>query len=188
MMNRPKKTIGVFGSAFNPPHAGHLDVIAQMDGHYGQILLVPSFKHGFGKHMESFVIRCAMAKALIESKTYTSIVQVLDIERNLAMKKEESLPVYTWDLLTAIAEHYQTDSIDFIMGPDNAKQAQWQRFYRAADIEDRWGLAVAEERLNIRSSLIRTTLNNGEKVSNTFIPESVIHIIENHDLYKGEIK
>ncbi|HIB77351.1 MAG TPA: hypothetical protein EYO58_06995 [Flavobacteriales bacterium] len=41
--------IAVFGSAFNPPHLGHMDVVRQCLSHVDQVLIVPSARHPFGK-------------------------------------------------------------------------------------------------------------------------------------------
>ena len=38
-----KLKIAVFGSAFNPPHMGHADVVTQALAHFDRVILVPNF-------------------------------------------------------------------------------------------------------------------------------------------------
>lgn len=179
-----KRTIGVFGSAFNPPHKGHLDAIRQLDGHYEKILLVPSFRHAFNKAMAPFNIRCQLAQALIGTETFVSDVQVLPIERRLANNKQAGQPIYTWDLLSAISQQYRTDDIDFILGPDNANPEQWRHFYRAADIADRWRLSVVEERVPVRSSLIRQCVADRQNLPEDWLQIPVAKLIKQYRLYE----
>lgn len=44
------RRIAIIGSAFNPPHLGHKDIIEPSYKDYDEILLIPSYRHVFGKN------------------------------------------------------------------------------------------------------------------------------------------
>lgn len=146
--------ISVMGSAFGPPTLGHFDVMTQVDKESDVILLVPAFRHGFGKEMAPFESRLAMSKLLCEDvgNQVTSRLIVEDIERQIAQGNDK--PVYTYDLMLKLEEKYPGAELQFVMGPDNWKQID--KFYRGTEIAERWGVAVAEERSSTRSSTVRS--------------------------------
>lgn len=180
-------TIAVFGSAFNPPHRGHEDVIVQAAQKADSVLLVPSYCHAFGKQMAPYNIRFRMAEAMVSDMAQSVPIQVSDIERKLSAQGEPSQPVYTYDVLNAVQSDFPDAAITFVLGPDNADPATWQRFYRAQDILDRWGIFVAQERIPIRSTLIRNKLAEGIDPSGLEVSPSVIKFIKGlYPLPQGE--
>lgn len=177
-----QKQFGVFGSAFDPVHYGHLDVLRQVDGRYQTILIVPSFRHPFGKKMAPFATRIAMVKALLaEAGFFKSEVCVLDMEQKLAVEKDG--PIYTYDVLTYIAKEYGSDDLEFIIGPDNADRSKWHRYFRWHDIEAKWGFFVVEENLAVRSSVIRTQYQKEQSMNENHTARAVYEIMQVNHLY-----
>lgn len=180
------KAIGVFGSAFDPIHFGHIDCLQQIQNEYELIIVVPSFAHAFGKQMADYDLRVQSVTSAVNEAcdSFANRVLVSDIERVIAQQKQNS-PVYTFDVLLAIAEKFGTDDLDFVVGPDNANPTQWARFYRSKDILQRWGIKAVEERCNIRSSLIRNMISDNESLHDLsqLVPDNVLNDIKQHNLY-----
>lgn len=173
--------IGVFGSAFDPPTLGHLDVITQAAPCFDKILLVPSAAHSFAKKMQPFCHRLAMLELFLSAVTDAGTLEICTLEQQLLNDKPDT-PVYTYTLMAALEAHYGDRArLTFIRGPDNALPAVWQRFYRADDIVRRWSLFTARERMRVRSSLIRQALARGE------CPEGLLPTVRDyicsHNLY-----
>lgn len=174
--------VAVFGSAFNPPHLGHKDVIEQLLPNFDMVFLVPAFAHAFGKAMESYEHRCAMLeKFVLEFFDGDSRLIINYIEQDIAQTKEEGAPIYTWDVMTTLREYHENVDLSFVIGPDN--KAVWNKFYKADDIEQEFELFYAEERKPMRSTLCRTLLNNELK---EVVGDAVADYIMQHQLYAYE--
>ena len=188
-MNKPH--IGVFGSAFDPPTLGHQDVLQQAAEQFDQILLVPSASHAFNKKSQPFDVRLALLKIFVESAKVNTELIVCDLEARLLVKNP-SAPVYTFDVLEALESQYQgTVELSFIRGPDNATPNIWGRFYKSREIEQRWSLFTAKERLNIRSSKVRSLLGSpavdtAHTLDDLLLPE-VMAYLQQHKLYQGNV-
>lgn len=178
--NTQKNTIAVFGSAFNPPHCGHQDVIRQALKLANRVLLVPSFCHAFGKQMAPFEQRLNMAKAMASSIEGPGYIKVSDIERKLSENKTNNQAIYTYDVLDAIEVEHPDSTLIFILGPDNAAPETWNKFYRAQDIMDRWSVWEAKERVAVRSTKIRNNLAQGILPTETECPIQVIELLKNN--------
>ncbi|NVJ60753.1 MAG: adenylyltransferase/cytidyltransferase family protein [Gammaproteobacteria bacterium] len=192
--------VGVLGSAFNPPHLGHKDILQQINHEFDEILLVPSFRHAFGKNMVKYEDRLAMASSMAqmfecqlkrERKTVTPIL-VSDVER--AIGEGNTQPVYTYDVLQTLEERYQAFGINarltFILGPDNASFDTWNKFYKAEEIKERWGLRSVSERLKVHSSQIRQLISGYPRPEylfmsrlTHFLDKPVASYIYQHNLY-----
>ena len=183
--------IGIFGSAFDPPTLGHLDVLRQAAPNFDKILLVPSAAHAFSKKSQPFSVRAQLLEAFCQDVSGLSChIEVCLLEADLLNKNPEK-PVYTYDLLTALSETYPDDQIGFIRGPDNAAQETWQRFYRYLDIEQRWSIFTASENVPVRSSKLRDLLSNlnaGVKSTELakFVTPSVQALIVEKNLYRKQ--
>lgn len=182
---RMKDKIGVYGSAFDPIHLGHIDCLRQVDGQYHTIIIVPSYKHAFGKDMTPFDLRLSMVETAINSiSDFKSTLLISDVERKIAQDNVEK-PVYTYDVLHYLEKELRNDQLEFIMGPDNAEPKQWGKFYKADEILSRWGIKVVEQRKKVRSSLVRAMVKEGNLSNNdeNLIPLSVFKAIKKHCLY-----
>jgi nicotinate-nucleotide adenylyltransferase len=213
------KNIGILGSAFNPPHLGHKDIIEQVYQDFDEILLIPSFCHAFDKKMEPYQDRLCMANMLAQSfyaekhqekkllrsedsiicesltqdfclssrrsnrriASYATVattqktgkktsqnsyiiepslltpIVTSSIERELGRHTDS--PVYTFDVLNELEQRYLNASIkptlNFIIGPDNATDKIWSKFYRGEEIVERWNLTIVRERIPVHSTLVR---------------------------------
>lgn len=184
--------IGVFGSAFNPPTLGHLDVLYQASEAFDLILLVPSASHAFAKRLQPFNDRVAMLRCfLTEVQSANCRFEICELEAEL-FKQSPDMPVYTFDLLEALEQQYKGQGqLSFIRGPDNVDPSIWQRFYKAEEIEQRWDLFNAQERLNVRSSYARELIastksddNRNKALSGLLLPSVRDYIIANN-LYQS---
>lgn len=190
-------TIAVFGSAFNPPHRGHEDVIKQVLSCVDCVLLVPSYCHAFGKQMAPYEQRLAMTKAMatglhhsLGASLNSSVhgvgrIQVSDIERKISEKNFADQAIYTYDVLHALEQENPHASLIFVLGPDNAEPATWDKFYRSQDILDRWGTWVAKEMVPVRSTAIRHTLAQGDLPTEGECAVEVIDILKTMNEYYG---
>ncbi|MDP0588107.1 MAG: hypothetical protein QS748_02420 [Candidatus Endonucleobacter bathymodioli] len=193
-----KKKIGVFGSAFDPPTIGHYDVLKQAAPFHDEILLIPSAKHAFLKEMQPFNCRVEMINIFVKDVLIQSCrcqVTVCRIEDYLFKNSGSGgKAVYTFDLMRALEEYYKDDSVElcFIRGSDNADPDTWQRFYKASDIEKRWLIFTATERINVRSSQVRQLIAGGDidkessSLKHLLLP-SVFEYIRSKRLYLKEV-
>ena len=171
--------IAIFGSAFNPPTQGHEDAIQNVltSNNIDKVLLVPSYKHAFSKRMLDYSLRVEMLEHFVGDLDDKRI-QALPVEQIIATAGK---PIYTYDLLKYLQTHvYNDDNLHFVIGPDNDKN--WDSFYKAAEIKERWSLLVVPERKQIRSTLVRESLNKGVDIDDLVTP-SVKTFIEAHKLY-----
>lgn len=176
------------GASFNPPTLGHASVIRQAYHDFDDILLVPSLLHAFQKSLAPIQHRLAMLNLLIENELRQDEkkhVRIDNIEPDLLLLHPDRPFIYTFDVLSAIEDRYQKQnkevSIQFIVGPDLALPAVWQRFYRFAEIEQRWSLYVVKEIVAIHSTMARATKQ--QKLLATLVGESIATYILQHHLY-----
>ncbi len=184
--------IGVFGSVFDPPTLGHLDVLEQAAGHFDHIILVPSAAHAFSKQPLPFVQRLNLLRCFakyIELPGCT--LEVSEIE-NALLHQHPDKPVYTFDVLVALESVHPEDNLSFIRGPDNAAPEIWQCFYRYEEIEARWSLFTAVERVTARSSQVRQVLqdnawnnSHGIRELDTLLTPEVRDLILAQELYRS---
>ncbi|MBO9493618.1 adenylyltransferase/cytidyltransferase family protein [Thalassotalea sp. G20_0] len=181
--------LGVFGSAFDPPTLGHLDVLQQAATCHDCILLVPSAFHAFDKNPLPFGLRLQMLQCFIDEAEAGCPLEICDLEAEL-LAQNPGRPVYTYDLMAALTSQYRDKAtLSFIRGPDNARPETWNRFYKAQEIEETWPIFTATERVAIRSSDVRNILES-EKIAddlqqglNMLLP-SVQAFIINNNLYQ----
>lgn len=182
--------LGVFGSAFDPPTLGHLDVLRQAAICHDRILLVPSAFHAFNKNPLPFNLRLQMLQFFIDDADVDCPLEVCGIEAGL-LEKKPSKPVYTYDLMEALTSKYRDEAdVSFVRGPDNANSEIWGRFYRSKEIEEKWSIFTAIERVAIRSSDVRKILKSS-KIADEFqnglnmLLPSVQAFVMNNNLYQA---
>lgn len=169
------KKIAVFGSAFNPPSLGHKSVIESLS-HFDLVLLVPSIAHAWGKDMLDFGIRTQLIEAFIKDMN-ASNVELSLIEKEL---HEPGESVKTYDVLKSIQVCHPDADITFVIGPDNF--FKFSSFYKAEEISKQWSVMACPEKLQVRSTDIRNSLNQGQKIEQLTTP-SVMKILLDHNLY-----
>jgi len=122
---------------------------------------VPSMSHPFNKTLLEDVHRIAMLEIFVEfwQQSPTQQIAIYNIEKEIKLTKKIGEPIYTYDVLKAVEQDLikksQPFKLFFIMGPDNANPQVWQKFYRYQEIEQRWGLYIAKERIDIHSVEVR---------------------------------
>ena len=93
--------IAFFGSAFNPPHLGHYDVVSQaLEGGFDHVIVSPSMGHPFGKVMLPFDMRVKMVELMFADLIANASVTVSTIEQELFSVSNGD--VYTYDVLSKI--------------------------------------------------------------------------------------
>ncbi len=185
--------IAIYGSAFDPPHCGHMDAVAQLTDDFDKILLVPSYSHAFGKNMSPINVRVEMLEIITAEFLSTNKNVSISLAEKEIINLNNANAVYSYDLLHFIKEHhYQTDDLYLVIGPDNAKKETWKKFYKHKEIENDFNIKIVKQRLNIRSTQIRSIIaNNSNTTSNTQLTEqlstkvgkNLANYLTNHNLY-----
>ncbi len=151
--------IAIFGSAFNPPHKGHIDAISQLLPQFDEVWLVPSYYHAFAKPMLDFEQRLEMLGIIVSEFLLQQPITILAIEKELYQKNPQH-PVYSYHLLKALQQQYPKVRFSLALGPDNLKPNVWQKFYAYQKIEQEFSLVAVKQQLPYRSTELREYLNN----------------------------
>ncbi|MDE1312404.1 nicotinate-nicotinamide nucleotide adenylyltransferase [Vibrio aestuarianus] len=167
--------IAVFGSAFNPPSLGHKSVIDSLS-HFDLVLLVPSISHAWGKSMLDYETRCELIDAFI-SDLALSNVKRSTVEEHLQQPGES---VTTYAVLSLLQKQFPDADITFVIGPDNL--FNFEKFYKAREILQRWSVMACPEKVAIRSTDIRHNLSENSDIS-SLTTKSVEMILQQRRLY-----
>ncbi|WP_070886074.1 adenylyltransferase/cytidyltransferase family protein [Pseudomonas argentinensis] len=157
----------VYGGAFDPPHAGHASVIHRVLETCEQVLVVPSYRHAYGKRMADFDLRCAWVERL--AARFGDRVRCCSLERELGA---DGRVIYSYDLLSRLAEQHglPTERLALVIGEDNLTRLQ--AFHRAAELRQQFGLVVANEEMTVHSSAIRAMIAAGQAIPEAWqLPE-----------------
>ncbi len=194
--------VGVLGSAFNPPHLGHLVLAGEAGWRLGldEVLLVPT---GDPYHKEVLAdpggrARLAMVEAAIEG---------LDGLVASAIEIERPGPSYTYDTLERIAELRPDTEIHLLMGADTAlgfgdwhrpeaivelarvaiaprediEKVEVERVFEALGAADRFEL-IGMPPVGLSSTLVQERLRAGQPYRH-LVPAGVAEMIEREELY-----
>ncbi len=121
-------TTAVFGGSFNPPHVGHVLAVSYVLSVHpvDAVLVVPVYRHVFGKALASFEDRLAMCRLAME---WIPGVTVSDIERELG---GESRTLHT---LEALSRADPRRDLRLIIGADVLDDLpKWYRWDRVAEL------------------------------------------------------
>ncbi len=169
----------VYGGSFDPVHAGHVSMIRRAGELGYHVIVVPAFRHAFGKQSTPFEQRLRMCRLALDTplQAYAS---VSDVERRLAT--DDSEPVYTYDVLRQLWGRLK-QPLSLLVGPDIA--AEWQRWHRHTDIDREFGRLSLPATHTVRSSDIRQRLRQGVRPNSlrAMIPEAVAAYISAQGLY-----
>jgi nicotinate-nucleotide adenylyltransferase len=147
----------VYGAAFNPPHRGHADAMAQLLRRFDGVIAVPSLAHAFGKEMIDFDRRIALLHYLLRDHfPGETRIEVSRVEADILADKGAG-PVYSIEVLERLRKHLGARLV-LAIGQDNARPEVWQRFYAHERIEREFGKVVVAERLTLHSTEIRERL------------------------------
>lgn len=168
----------VYGGSFDPIHAGHVSMIRRAVELGCHVIIVPAFRHAFGKQSAPFEHRLRMCHLALDA-TLQAHTCVCDVERHLANDNE---PVYTYDVLRHLRDRLR-QPVSLLVGPDIA--TEWQRWQRHADIDREFGRLSLPATHTVRSSDVRQQLRQGAVPASLgeLIPEAVAAYIATEGLY-----
>lgn len=154
--------LALYGGAFNPPHAGHAQVMIDASRFARRVLVAPSFRHPYGKQMVDYELRMrwiAAITAKIQSQCDAE-VRACRIEQVAARGNED--PIYSYTLLSLLADSLALDDkqIALVVGRDVERQLP--DFHRGSELLERFSILCVEEKIPVRSTLLRERLVLGE--------------------------
>jgi nicotinate-nucleotide adenylyltransferase len=197
------EAIGVLGSAFNPPHLGHLALAQEALWQLGlsEVILVPTGQAPHKRILDDpgREMRMAMTRLAAADDSRFS-VSALEVEREG--------PSYTYETLEALAaERGETDLV-FVMGADAAVGLEsWRAPERVVELASvavarRAGVAEADvqsvlrslgcdgratmlemPQFGVSSSAVRERAKQGRPLR-YLVPEAVARFIEEKGLYR----
>jgi nicotinate-nucleotide adenylyltransferase len=195
--------IGVLGSAFNPPHLGHLalaqEALWQLG--LGEVVLVPTGTAPHKRILEDpgRELRMAMTR-LAAAEDQRLSVSSLEVDREG--------PSYTYETLEALAEERGDSDLVFVMGADAAVGLEsWKEPERVVELASlavarRAGVSDADvhavmrslgcdgratmlemPQFGVSSSAVRERAKQGRPLR-YLVPEAVARFIEEKGLYR----
>ena len=169
----------VYGGSFDPIHVGHVSMIRRAEELGYQVIVVPAFRHAFGKQSAPFGHRLSMCRLALEDPVQAHC-RVCDIERSLA--SGDGQPVYTYDVLHQLRSRLN-EPVTLLVGPDIA--GEWQRWHRHADIDREFGRLSLPATHAVRSSEIRQQLRLGSPAETlgNMLPKAVAVYMAEQGLY-----
>lgn len=203
MSERAGAAIGVLGSAFNPPHLGHLALAQEALWQLGldEVVLVPT---GQAPHK-----RIADDPGREARMEMTRLAAADDDRFSVsALEVEREGPSYTYETLEALAEERADRELVFVMGADAAVGLEsWRRPERVVELASlavarRAGVSDAElaatmrslgcegrvtmlemPQFGVSSSAVRERAGQGKPLR-YLVPDAVAELIEERGLYR----
>lgn len=191
------KKVGIFGSAFNPIHLGHLLMAEQTIERLNldEVLLVPT-KEPYHKKVNMLDFEDRYQLALIEAAS-NDRMRASDIEK---VFEDNS---YTFNLINLLREKYPDDKFYFIMGSDSL--INFDTWYRAEELRSLMSFIVFQRpedesvkdlvdkykrqgmdvyyfddlQIQISSTYIRQSIRQGKSVKYLLSDEVITYIKEN---------
>ena len=171
----------VYGGSFNPVHFGHMSLVKRAIELGYEVIIVPAFRHAFGKQSAPFEHRVRMCALALLACQLQEQARVCTIERALA--HASAIPVYTYTVLCHLRDQLGSAPC-LLVGPDIA--AEWERWYRHTDIDREFGRLCLPLTHAIRSTDIRQRLRAGADPASlsAVIPAPVAAYIAANGLYR----
>ena len=194
--------IGVLGSAFNPPHLGHLALAQEALWQLGldEVILVPTGEAPHKRIVDDpgSEVRMEMTRlAAADDERFS--VSALEVER--------TGPSYTYETLEALAEERADTELVFVMGADAAVGLEsWRKPERVVELASlavarRAGVSDADvaavtrslgcvgratmlemPQFGVSSSVVRERAKQGRPLR-YLVPDSVANFIEERGIY-----
>ncbi len=202
-MSSPDGAIGVLGSAFNPPHLGHLALAQEALWQLGlaEVILVPT---GQAPHK-----RIADDPGREARMEMTRLAAADDDRFSVsALEVEREGPSYTYETLEALAEQRGDRELVFVMGADAAVGLEsWRRPERVVELASlavarRAGVSEADvaeamrslgcegrattlemPQFGVSSSAVRERAKQGRPLR-YLVPDAVARFIEEQGIYR----
>lgn len=185
--------IGLYGGTFDPIHHGHLilarDAIEHLD--LQRLIFIPNTisPHKQTRQAAPASLRCEMVAAAIAGEPQ------FELDDSELRRGGTS---YTIDTVLSLRERFPDADLFYLIGEDNLSQLQtWRRIeeltrlvqfvvlHRSAEPAAHSFITLQQRRVDISATEIRLRVARGESVR-YFLPQSVIAIIEQHQLYQPE--
>ena len=177
-----RSRIGVFGGAFDPPHAAHVLAVAYAlcCARVDKVVVIPCAQHPFDKDMSPFEARLEMTR--VAFRPFAPVVEVSDIERHLPG------PSYTVNTLENLHRLYPEAGLVLIIGSDNRKSFhKWRDHERILQLAELFVVGRGEGDdfylPPISSTMIREAIRQRKDVSG-LIPSGVMAVIRKYGLYQ----
>jgi nicotinate-nucleotide adenylyltransferase len=181
-----QKRLGILGGTFDPPHLSHLEMakIVHGRGLVDRVLMIPCYRHAFGKTPVAFEHRLEMCRQLTKNDSY---IDVLDVERKMAN------PGRTLELLALLERRFPDANFRLLAGGDIYEERhKWFQFhqvekkappiYLSRKGVPAEGVDWLEAPAEMSSSAIRQKLSRRESVTG-LLPDAVLAYIVEHQLY-----
>ena len=145
---------------------------------FEEIILVPSYKHAWGKQVIPFHQRVEMLKLFIDDLNIDNL-KISLIEESIFSINNNF--VTTFDVLNTLQKQYINDDLTFVIGPDNFYN--FNKFYKHTIILEKWSILVVPEIIKIRSTLLRTKVNEKKSIEG-LTTNNVLKYIKNQKLFR----
>lgn len=188
MSKAKKKTVGLFGGSFNPPHVAHVLAVgwALSSGGVDEVWVIPTGGHPFGKSLTDFDDRMKMCR--LAFSCYGDRVRVLDIESGPGVH-------YSVDTVERLARENSDCGFRWIIGSDAMAQCgEWKNFERLAELapplvigRSGYESGTAEFTLpDISSTMLRERIakNADDRDLESLVPRSVLNYVREKKLYR----
>lgn len=173
--------IALYGGAFNPPHAGHVQAMIEASTQARRVWVAPSFRHPYGKRMADYALRLEWLESIVEHVQPLCHAELCAsrVEQDVARSVEG--PIYSYTLLAHLADSLALDGkqIALVVGQDVARLLP--TFYRGAQLLERFSILCVEEKIQVHSTQIRERLALGESLPSQWLAPGMNPV--NYDLY-----
>ncbi|RON51616.1 adenylyltransferase/cytidyltransferase family protein [Pseudomonas frederiksbergensis] len=177
--------VALYGGAFNPPHAGHAQVMIEASAQASRVLVAPSLRHPYGKRMADYELRLKWLESIVEhvQPLCGADVQASRIEQQVARNVEG--PIYSYTLLAHLAESLAIDGkqIALVVGQDIAPLLP--TFYRGAQLLERFSILCVAETIHVHSTAIRERLALGEPLPSQWLAPGMNPVNYDHYVAHG---
>lgn len=180
--------VAVFGGSFNPPHVGHVMAatyvlsVCEVDA----MMVVPVYRHVFGKELASFEDRLAMCRMAM---AWIPGVEISDVEERLGGDSR------TLNTIEALLAERPDRALRLVIGADVLPDLpKWHRFDRIAELAPpivlgRAGYDHVEAPVAVLPRVSSTELRDLARAgrldeARALVPTAVRRYIIDHGLYR----
>lgn len=173
--------IALYGGAFNPPHAGHAQVMIEASAQARRVLVAPSFRHPYGKRMVDYEVRLNWLETIVENVQPLCCAEVRASRVEQVVARGIEGPIYSYTLLAHLADSLALDGkqIALVVGQDVADLLP--TFYRGQALLERFSIICVEEKIHVRSTVVRERMALGKPLPIHWMAPGMDPL--NYDLY-----